>query len=190
MALNTDLILAIGGPENIQQTARNLPLRGLGTKTTLWNKVMEEVEKKSYAGPFKEIPFVNFLQSPIGLVPKDGGKDVRLIFHLSYPRNSEKSLNANAPKDKCRVSYPDFCEAIKLCLRAGKSCKLSKLDMKLAFRNLGILRSQWKYLVMMAQSPIDEIVYYFIDKCLPFGASLNLILIVPYFSHFQTLWLT
>ena len=35
---------------------------------------MKEVEAKHYAGPFKTIPFENFIQSPIGLVPKDNGK--------------------------------------------------------------------------------------------------------------------
>ena len=40
----------------------------------LWNKVMKEVEAKRFAGPFEKIPFDNFIQSPIGLVPKDGGK--------------------------------------------------------------------------------------------------------------------
>ena len=109
------------GPKNVRQTAKNLPLRGLGTKTTLWNKVMKEVEKKRYAGPFKEIPYNNFIQSPIGLVPKDGGKDMRLIFHLSHPCNTGKSLNENTAKEHCRVKYPDFNEAIRLCLRAGKS---------------------------------------------------------------------
>ena len=45
--------------------------------------------------------------------------------------------------------------------------------MKSAFRNLGIMRSHWRYLIMMAQSPIDEICYYFVDKCLPFGAAIS-----------------
>ena len=58
---------------------------GQETEIILWNKVMKEVKEKRFAGPFKEIPFEHFIQSPIGLVPKDGGKYYRLIFHLSYP---------------------------------------------------------------------------------------------------------
>ena len=134
---------------------------------------MKEVEKKRYAGPFKKIPFSNFIQSPIGLIPKDGGKDVRLIFHLSHPCKTGTSLNANTPKEDCKVSYPVFNEAIKLCVCAEKSCKLSKSNMKSAFRNLGILKSNWRYLIMMAKSPKDGLSYYFVDKCLPFGASIS-----------------
>ena len=47
---------------------------------------MKEIAEKRMAGPFEDIPFEHFIQSPIGLVPKDGGKKTRLIFHLSYPR--------------------------------------------------------------------------------------------------------
>ena len=50
--------------------------------------------------------------------------------------------------------------------------------MKSAFRNLGIRRKDWKFLVMKAVSPVDGKTYYFVDKCLPFGASISC-------SHFQ-----
>ena len=60
------------GPENRRDTAENLPLNNLGTKTDLWNKIMKEVKLKRYAGPFRkeDLPFKNYIQSPIGLVPK------------------------------------------------------------------------------------------------------------------------
>ena len=161
------------GPSDVKLVSENLKLRGLGTKTTLWNKVMKEVKAKRYAGPFTEIPFDNYIQSPIGLVPKDQGKDVRLIFHLSHPRNRGTSLNANTPKHKCSVHYPDFTKAIELCLQAGKSCKMSKSDMKSAFRNLGLSKLSWRYLIMKCESPIDGKIYYFVNKCLPFGAAIS-----------------
>ena len=50
--------------------------------------------------------------------------------------------------------------------------------MKSAFRNLGIKRKHWKFLVMKAKCPLDGKFYYFVDKCLPFGASISC-------SHFQ-----
>ena len=73
------------GNRRVKLTSRNLPFT-IGDELTLWNKVMKEVKNNRYAGPFKEIPFEFHIQSPLGLVPKDGGKDVRLIFHLSHPR--------------------------------------------------------------------------------------------------------
>ena len=43
---------------------------------------------------------------------------------------------------------------------------------------MGIKRKHWKFLIMKAESPIDGKTYYFVDKCLPFGASISC-------SHFQ-----
>ena len=111
----------------------NLKLR-VGSKLELWNKVMVEVKGNRYAGPFEEVPFETFsFQSPIGLVPKDKGKKTRLIFHLSYPRTGN-SVNAGISKDRCSVRYPDFKEAIQICLAAGKGCCVAKSDMSMAFR--------------------------------------------------------
>ena len=163
------------GPTDIKITSKNLRLDGgIGDKTILWNKVMKEVELKRYAGPFAKIPFTNFIQSPIGLVPKDNGKSVHLIFHLSHPRGENStSVNANSPAEKCKVVYPDFNKAIQLCIKAGRFCKLLKSDMSAAFRNLGIKKQHWRYLILKAESPIDGKEYFFIDKCMPFGASIS-----------------
>ena len=110
------------GPEDVKITSPNLKFREVSSPTELWNKVMKEVKEQRYAGPFEQIPFEHFIQSPIGLVPKDGGKNTRLIFHLSYPRGQKKvSVNANTPEDICKVKYPDFNEAIQLCIKAGKN---------------------------------------------------------------------
>ena len=167
--------LEYAGLKEVKLKSRNLKLpQHLGTKTTLWNKVMKEVEAKRYAGPFESIPYEFFIQSPIGLVPKDNGKSVRLIFHLSHPRGkTNQSVNANTPKDKSRVKYPDFSKAIELCRKCGIGCKLLRSDVRSAFRNLGLRKSDWCYLIMMAESPFDQKVYYFVDKCLPFGASIS-----------------
>ena len=74
--------------EPVQITAKNLKFT-IGDQVDLWNKVMKEVALERYADPYKKLPFTDdFIQSPIGLVPKDNGKDMRLIFHLSYPRTS------------------------------------------------------------------------------------------------------
>ena len=162
-----------GDLSNVRRTAPNLKLR-VGSQTTLWNKIMKEVKLKRFAGPFKEPPFENFIQSPVGLVPKDGGKDTRLIFHLSFPRKgSVQSVNAQTPKKCCEVKYADFAEAIRMCIKAGKSCKIGKSDMQSAFRNLGIRPELFKILIIKAVSPFDGRTYWFVDKCLPFGHSIS-----------------
>ena len=63
--------LCYEGPTDVKWRAANLKLN-IGSKTELWNKLMKEVSLKCIAGPFEDIPFANFIQSPIGLVPKDG----------------------------------------------------------------------------------------------------------------------
>ena len=177
----TGFRLEYEGSRTVQLESDNLKLT-VGTKTDIWNKIMKEVKNKRYAGPFKRVPFKNYIQSPIGLVPKDGGKDTRLIFHLSHPRKKETekqlSVNANTDKAKASVQYPDFSEAIRRCLEEGKGCYAGKSDFKSAFRHLPICKLDWCFLVMKAESPIDGKFYYFVDKCLPFGASISC-------AHFQ-----
>ena len=155
------------------RTSANLKLT-VGSKLDLWNKIMDEVKDGRFAGPFAEPPFTDFIQSPIGLVPKDGGKKTRLIFHLSHPRSGVyQSVNAGIPRDKCTVVYPDFEQAIKLCLKAGIGCNISKSDISRAFRNCPIRRKDWALLIMKAEHPITGVTYYFVDKCLPFGSSIS-----------------
>ena len=148
---------------------------------------MKEVQLKRFAGPFSEPPFQNYIQSPLGLVPKDNGSSTRLIFHLSNPRikptkdnilPQQRSVNANTPKEKTKVEYPDFEQAVRMILKYGPGAYLGKSDFKSAFRNLGIFPGDWMLLVMKATSPLDGKTYYFVDKCLPFGASISC-------SHFQ-----
>ena len=174
------------GDTDVKMTSPNLKLE-IGSRKELWNKVMAEVGKERYAGPFNDIPFQNYIQSPIGLVPKDNGKNTRLIFHLSYPRikkgsnRKQTSVNANTPKEKCTVRYPDFSKAIALCMKwinAASNCTAGKTDLKSAFRHFPIKPEDWRWLVMMAIHPENNKKYYFVDKCMPFGASISC-------SHFQ-----
>ena len=121
------------GPVDRKDTSENIPLK-VGSKLELWQKMMKEVKMKRYAGPFTRPPFKNFIQSPVGLVPK-AGNQTRLIFHLSYNfhRKSEKkgnfkyqekgtnkiekppdnSVNACTPEEKCSVHYNDLDYAIR-----------------------------------------------------------------------------
>ena len=163
----------------VQVTSPNLPLN-VGDEIDLWNNLMKEVKYKRYTGPFDQIPDQfrdDFIQSPIGLVPKDGGKDTRLIFHLSHPcklvQGKCVSVNGNTSKDKCSVHYPDFCDPICRCLDEGIGCTLSKSDVRSAFRNLGLMPKFWCYLIMKDRNPLNGKWCYFIDKCLPFRASIS-----------------
>ena len=54
-----------------QDLSQNIPIKvGVGSRVEMWNKLMTEVEAGRYARPYESIPYKNFIQSPIGLVPK------------------------------------------------------------------------------------------------------------------------
>lgn len=57
--------LGYRGPTNVRLEANNLKLR-VGSKTELWNKIMQEVKEKRFAGGFRVPPFEHFIQSPLG----------------------------------------------------------------------------------------------------------------------------
>ena len=138
------------------------------------------------------MPFDNFIQSPIGLVPKAGNK-TRLIFHLSFKfgeRSEEQSLNGATPMEDCSVHYNDLDVAVASCLNILNRYKddpnweglvfLGKTDLYSAFRVLPLRILCICWLVMIAQDPSGGKWKYFIDKCLPFGASISC-------SHYQRL---
>ena len=63
-------------------------------------------------------------------------------------------------------------------METGAGYYVAKADMKSVFRNLPICPQDWMLLVMMVEHPTTHRKYYFVDKCLPFGASISC-------SHFQ-----
>ena len=73
---------------------------------------------------------------------------------------------------------PDLDEAVWLCLKAGKFCKIGKSDLSSAFRHLPMKIQDIRYLVMKAEHPLTKKIYYFVDKCLPFGSLISC-------AHFQ-----
>ena len=77
--------LGYRGSTQVKQKSNNLKLT-IGSETELWNKVMKEVQAQRYAGPFEKIPFEHYIQSPIGLVPKDGGNKNKVDFPFVLPK--------------------------------------------------------------------------------------------------------
>ena len=169
------------GPTKRQSTSCNLPLR-VGNPIVLWNKIMKEVHLGRVAGPYYRIPFESFIQSPIGLVPKQAKNQTRLIFHLSYVFADGTSVNGGTPKELCSVKYRDLDCVIKLCLQAkgnkSELIYLGKADALSAFRVLPLSRASWRWLIMKACNPETFRWQFFVDKCLPFGASISC-------SHYQ-----
>ena len=185
--------LGYDGPKIRRSTAANLPIT-VGSKIEMWNKLMKKVMLKRVAGPYDSIPYDNYIQSPIGLVPKAGGEQTRLIFHLSYdfgPEEKDKSVNYHTPAKICMVKYYDLdhaVQAINKLRTVGEQVRKqqgrhqdfrpvivyqSKTDIKSAFRLAPLKKSCWAWLIMAAQNPFTGKRQYFVDKCLPFGASIS-----------------
>ena len=162
------------GPWKRSDVANNLPFRnGVGSPAILWEKMIKEVKLGRFASPFSNIPYKYFVQSPVGLVPKDGGKQTRLIFHLSYDFEEFESVNAYIPHEKCTVQYRDLDHAIKQCLvmaENNKTIYFAICDLKSAFRLVPLKKSCWPLLIMKARNP-QGFWKYFVDKCFPFGAA-------------------
>ena len=173
------------GTTSRQSNAKNIPfIPGVRDKFDMWQKIMKEVKEGRVAGPFRNIPFPNYIQSPVGLVPKAGNK-TRLIFHLSYKFSDSpegRSLNECTPKNICTTHYNDLDYAVTTCLNtSGKQNSpvyLAKSDLVSAFRMLPIKREHWRWLIFKADNPLTRETVYFVDKCLPFGASISC-------SHYQ-----
>ena len=95
------------------------------------------------------------------------------------------SLNAATPVNKCLVQYPDMDRAIETCLaldlwenQGDGTIYYSKTDVQSAFRILPLNKNSYKWLLMKATNPVNGKTYYFVEKCLPFGASISC-------AHFQ-----
>ena len=139
---------------------------------------MKEAKLGRYAVPFDKSPFKNYIQSPIGLVPKAGNK-TRLIFHLSFAFGEDRPLvNECIPDEFCSVKYKDLSYTVKMSLRlmwkrGVDQVFYAKTDLTSAFRILPIRRDQQCWLLLKAHHPITGEICFFIEKNLPFGASLS-----------------
>lgn len=153
----------------------NLRLQ-LGTKAHLWNKVMKEVQAKRVIGPLKEeeIPFSDFIVSPLGLIEKKGAPNAhRMIYHLSYPRDKATSVNDNIASWRCKVKFKDLDTAVQQALNLNSElCFFSASDFHQAFRGIHLVKHCWPYLIMMAEDPDTGECYYFIEKNLLFGLAI------------------
>lgn len=67
------------GNQDRTSTAPNLKLR-VGSEQILWDKLMKEVKLGRVAGPYKGIPYQAYIQSPIGLVPKQQPGETKTHF--------------------------------------------------------------------------------------------------------------
>ena len=142
--------------------AKNLPSANQHPSLIEGN-LLNEVQLGRMAGPFESPPFKNFQIHPLGLVPKKNSQKWRTIFHLSYPKGTPDSLNANIPIEEFTLQYIRIDDAIALILKHGPGCYMTKTDIESAFRIIPVHPDDWELLGMSWKG------HYYFDKALPFG---------------------
>ena len=132
--------------------------------------VDKEVGKGHILGPFTEPPIKGLFISPLNIVPKPNCEiGWRLIHDLAFPYD-DNGVNACIPRENAKVTYHTLDEVIEMALEIGPDAKGARIDIRSAFRNLPIHFSDLKYLGFMLNG------YYYINCCLPFGASSSCLL--------------
>ena len=77
------------------------------------------------------------------------------------------------------MKYRDLDTAIKQCVDLlnmvnwSENLVFRKSDLSNAFRLAPMLVKHRKWLVMKAKHPLTHKWWYFVDKCMPFGASIS-----------------
>lgn len=118
-----------------------------------------EVEAGRIIGPFAAPPHHGFVCSPLGSVPKKDTTERRRIHHLSFPPGNSVNSHIHI-HDVCYSSIDDTVRMVKML---GRGALLCKLDVKAAFRCVGIRPTDRALLGMHWQGR------FFADAALPFG---------------------
>ena len=118
-------------------------------------------------GPFSAQPFEFFVCSP-EVVDKLSNKTqkIRVIHDLSWP--PEHSVNSFIAPDVSSVQYINLDVAIRMVKRAGQIYFMAKIDLRDAYKQIGVHPEDWPLLgtTWINDSGTTE---YFYDTVLPFG---------------------
>jgi hypothetical protein len=137
----------------------NLPIRP-EHETKVTAVIEEDVRAGKKAGPFDHPPFANFCVSPIGAVPKRMSEKIRVIHHLSFPHGGD-SVNAGIVEEGMSIS--SFGHAARAVRKLGPDCRLIKLDVEAAYKQVPVRREDWHLLGFKWRGK------YYYERVLPFG---------------------
>jgi len=129
-------------------------------------KIMEDMRKETTlgrrAGPFTAPPFPNLVCSPIGAVNKKHSTKLRVIHHLSWPRDgSGTSINEQLSDELCE--YTLFKTVRDHIAQRGRGVLMAKFDISDAFR---LVRLHPRHHSLLGMCFLG---LYFYERCLPFG---------------------
>ena len=118
-----------------------------------------DVEAGYKRGPFDAPPFTPFHVSPLSGVPK-GEDGIRVIHNLSHPFGGD-SINAGIEREVYIMQR--FEDAIAAIRRLGRGCRLSKFDVRAAFKLVPVRPEDRPLLGLVWQGK------YYYEVVLPFG---------------------
>ena len=131
----------------------------------LWVSIMKEVHLGHMLGPFPVQPIDPLICSLVGMVPRCDSQEMGCITHLSHPWG--QSINTFINQEDAQTHYQTFEAAMELVARAGTGSYMAKEDFKSAFCNVPMCFANLNLLGIKVKSQ------FFIDTCLPFGASIS-----------------
>ena len=156
--------IGYSGDRSIARACKNLPT-AYAACAEVEADIAKEVQAGRKAGPYTDMPYSNLKCSPLGSVAKRGSSKTRVVHHLSWPKNTQQSINANIGAEQVHVDLGSFDRAIEHVVTAGSGCMLAKIDIKSAYRCIPVAPADWPLLGFTWNGQ-----YYF-DTCLPFGLS-------------------
>ena len=116
-------------------------------------------------GPFSVQPLDPLICSLVGMVEKWDSQEMRCITYLSHSRG--RSINAYVDPEDAQTHYQSFEAAVELVAQADPGSFMAKEDFKSAFFNVPIQFADLHLLGIKVKGQ------FFIDSCLPFGASIS-----------------
>jgi len=125
--------------------------------------VEKQIVQELVEGRYVKVPAKPPLISALGAIPKADG-DIRLIHDCSQPVG--RALNDFAT-NKFEIKYQTLRSATK---HLSRGCYLAKVDLKGAYRSVGLHPSQHAFTGLKWKFAGDSEYTYMVDKCLPFGA--------------------
>ena len=145
----------------------------LQAATIVEQKLRHETSLGRVAGPFKEIPFTNFQNSPLGLLPKQDPGKLRLIHDLSFSKGD--SINFYTSKEFTTDQYESLDRVVELVRSCSPRCLIAKADIQDAFRLIPIRLQDYPLLGFTWQG------MFYHDKVLPMGSAVS----CQTFEHFS-----
>ena len=100
-----------------------------------------EIQYNSVLGPFDHPILQDTRFSPLNSVPKKDSTEKRLILDLSMPEGN--SINDGIDKNNClgyeeKLQLPSIDDLVKRIVQLGKGCKVFKIDLKRAYRQIPV----------------------------------------------------